>query len=169
MREIASFQNGVNIIGQPEYVVLYEDYHGYDRGVKIRSYTQWNFKEKIRKVLHKFLVFSLLLLGFASCSPESVLDEVEPVDYSFVKDKGLYGQWEYANGDVSDPLFIYALYVTHITNGGKNSDVYETKNSTITQDANGFKIVGNNGKTLEFKKQSKETAYVNGRLYYKVN
>lgn len=136
---IATFQNGTNIIGQPEYVSIVDLGTSKGRGLKIKTYTQKNFVESIRSVVHKIFVGFVLVLGIVSCNdPEEVLYEDIYTPNTFISDSRFHGVWKHTEG--FEHFVISYHMLDHTNDDSTVSNSYSSHNAHATVSGNVLKV-----------------------------
>lgn len=166
MKEIAGFQIGVDIIGQPKYLVIQEDESGKDNGIKIGSYRQRTFTERVREVVHKIIPLFMLFFIVGCTDPEETTEEIIQ-NNSFVQDRRLDGMW--INPSTDDYVQIGIYSVNRYFSSQDALRQYNKNNSVSTWSGQTTTIVSQDTSlgTLELQVVSTETIKVNGVLFFK--
>lgn len=126
-KEIASFQNGVDIVGQPVYVTILEGNETKGKGLKLKNYTQKGFVERVRNVIHKITVGFILAVGVVSCDePETYIEDIQ-IFQDLVSDSRFYGLWKPDSDD--SYFFIKREHLTYHTQNGNYTESYSTQNA----------------------------------------
>lgn len=165
MKEIASFQIGTDIIGQPQYMVIEESPETKGKGVKIGSYTQKGFLDKVRNVFHRVLMVMFLAVTFTSCDDEqTVYDTQVPGTVSFISDTKLHGRWESPVN--TDFYVITAVSLNQTIEDSSIHRTYTQSNSTVNV-INGRTVLNNEWGTIILEPISDTTIMINGEIFFR--
>lgn len=144
-KEVASFQNGVDIVGQPVYVTILEGEETKGKGIKLKNYTQKGFVERVRDVIHKITVGFILAVGVVSCDePETYVEDIQ-IFQDLVSDSRFYGNWTTESED--SYFIIRSFHLTYHTQDGNYTDSYSTQNAHTVVNGNTLTLYSP-GKTL---------------------